>query len=42
MPWNLVDQFDDKPTLFQVVAWCCHALHEIDSVEKQLLSALLQ
>ena len=25
MPRGLFDQFDDKPTLFQVMAWCRHA-----------------
>ena len=25
MPWDLIDQFKDKPTLFQVMAWCRHA-----------------
>ena len=21
-PWDIIDKFDDKPTLFQVMAWC--------------------
>ena len=25
VPQDLIDQFDDKPTLFQVMAWCHHA-----------------
>ena len=25
MPQDLIDQFDDKPTLLQVMAWCHHA-----------------
>ena len=25
MPWDIIDQFDDIPTLFQVMAWCRHA-----------------
>ena len=25
MPWDLINQFDYKPSLFQVMAWCRHA-----------------
>ena len=25
MPWDIIDQFDDKPTTFQLMAWCRHA-----------------